>query len=106
MGNYRPPLCIGVVQGIARPQSQFPHSGVCERFIYSHDRSAYSAAGNTYVDRSWEYINRLHVEIGTEAAQFPVKEYINGIFVAVTYMGTPMFFGLFGKGGAVSAKHL
>ncbi len=26
-----------------------------------------------------------HVEIGTEAAQFPEKEYINGIFVAVQY---------------------
>ncbi len=36
-------------------------------FIYFHDRSAYSAAGN----------------IGTEATQFPEKEYINGIFVAV-----------------------
>ncbi len=24
----------------------------------------------------------MNVEIGTEAAQFPVKEYINGIFVA------------------------
>ncbi len=27
---------------VARPQSQFPHSCVCERFIYSHNRSAYS----------------------------------------------------------------
>jgi hypothetical protein len=36
-------------KGIARPQSQFPHSCVCERFIYSHDQSAYSAAGK-YVD--------------------------------------------------------
>ncbi len=44
-------------KGITRPQSQFPHSCVCERFIYSHDGSAYSAAGK-YVDRSWEYINR------------------------------------------------
>ncbi len=25
----------------------------------------------------------MHVEIGTEAAQFPEKEYINGIFAAV-----------------------
>jgi hypothetical protein len=41
-------------KGISRPQSQFPHSCICERFIYSHDRSAYSAAG-TNVDRSWEY---------------------------------------------------
>ncbi len=34
------------------------------------------------MDRSWEYINR-YVEIGTEAAQFPENEYINGIFLAV-----------------------
>ena len=27
--------------GIARPQLQFPHSYVCERFIYSQDRSTY-----------------------------------------------------------------
>ncbi len=45
------------IKGIARPQSQFSHSCVCERFIYSHDRSAYSAAGK-YVDRSWKYLNR------------------------------------------------
>ncbi len=44
-------------KGIAGPQSQFPHSYVCERFIYSHHRSAYSAAGK-YADRSWEYINQ------------------------------------------------
>jgi hypothetical protein len=79
-------------KGIARPQSQFQHSCVCERFIYSHNRSAYSAAGNM-VDESWEYINRSHthmnVEIGTEATQFPEKEYINGTFVAV-YPSTEM----------------
>ncbi len=44
-------------KGIARPLFQFPLSCVCERFIYSHNRSAYSAAGK-YVDQSWEYINR------------------------------------------------
>jgi hypothetical protein len=27
----------------------------------------------------------MNVEIGTEAAQFPEKEYINGISVAVKY---------------------
>ncbi len=32
-------------KGIVRPQSQFPHSCVCERFIYSQDLTAYSAAG-------------------------------------------------------------
>jgi hypothetical protein len=30
----------------------------------------------------------MNVEIGTEAAQFPEKEYINGIFLAV-YMWNP-----------------
>ncbi len=33
-------LCIPFL-GIARPQSQFPHSCVCEQFIYSHDQSTY-----------------------------------------------------------------
>jgi hypothetical protein len=28
----------------APPRSQFLHIGICERFIYSHDRSAYCAA--------------------------------------------------------------
>ncbi len=37
-------------KGIARPQSQFPHSCACERFIYSHDWSAYSAAVNMLTD--------------------------------------------------------
>ncbi len=55
------------------------------RFIYSHDRSVCSAAGNMWTDPG--NINRSlqthECGIGTEAAQFPEKEYINGIFVAV-----------------------
>jgi hypothetical protein len=48
----------------------FLHSYICESFIYSQDRSAYSPAGK-YVGRSWEYINRSqtqkkNVGIGTE----------------------------------------
>jgi hypothetical protein len=45
-------------KGISGSQSQFPHSCVCEWFIYSHDWSSYSAGGNMYADRSWDYINR------------------------------------------------
>jgi hypothetical protein len=33
----------------------------------------------------------MNVEIGTEAAQFPEKDYINGIFVAVYSVGHPIF---------------
>ncbi len=47
---------------------------------------AYSAAGNMWTDPENIYIYRLQTHefrIRTEAAQFPEKEYINGIFVAV-----------------------
>ncbi len=37
-------------KGIAWPQSQFPHSWVYERYLYSHDWSTYSAAGNMLTD--------------------------------------------------------
>ncbi len=36
-------LCIPFLE-IVRPQSQFPHSCVCEQFIYSQDRSTYFPA--------------------------------------------------------------
>jgi hypothetical protein len=45
-------------KGISGSQSQFPHSCVCERFIYSHDRPASLFCWRKYVDRSWDYINR------------------------------------------------
>jgi hypothetical protein len=37
-------------KGISGPQSQFPHSCVCERIIYSHDGAALSAGGNMWTD--------------------------------------------------------
>ncbi len=40
--------------------SQFPHSCICERFIYTQDRSAYFTAAKL-ADRSWEYINRPQI---------------------------------------------
>ncbi len=72
-------------KGISGSQSQFPHSCVCERFIYFHDLSAYSARGNMQTDPGTLQIAHRHmnVEIGAEAALFPKKEYIYGIFVAV-----------------------
>jgi hypothetical protein len=45
-------LCIPFLD-IARPQSQFPHSCVCERFI----GSGHIFPAAEYADRSWEYIN-------------------------------------------------
>ncbi len=75
-------------KGIARPQSNLPNSRVCERFIYSHNRSAYSAAGK-YVGWSWEYINRSQIHecghwdwgcaipfLGTHKWDFRCTEYL------------------------------
>jgi hypothetical protein len=66
---------------ISGPQSQFPHSCICERIIYSHDGSSCSAGGIAQ--------RHMNVEIGAEAALFPEKEYINGIAVAVYFRRTP-----------------
>ncbi len=37
-------------KGISGPQSQFPHSCVCKRIMYSHDGAAVSAGGNMWTD--------------------------------------------------------
>jgi hypothetical protein len=57
------------------------------------------------VDRSWEYINRsqtrdMNMEIGTEDAKFPEKDYMSGIFVAVHGRGSERsYFHALPKGG-------
>jgi hypothetical protein len=43
-------LCI-LFLGIALPQSQFPNLCVCERIIYSQDRSSYFLLQNRQMDR-------------------------------------------------------
>ncbi len=48
-------LCIPFL-GIVQPQSQFPHSCVCEQFIYSQDQSTYFPAAE-YADGTWNYKN-------------------------------------------------
>ncbi len=73
--------------GIAQPQSQFPHSCVCERFIYSQDRFPYFPAAEQ-ADRSWKYINLSQIyECRNQETehynsvwkyQFHFWEYING----------------------------
>ncbi len=47
--NENPHLCIPR-KGIARPQSQFPHSCVCEQWVYSQDRSTYFPVANWQTD--------------------------------------------------------
>jgi hypothetical protein len=68
--------------GVSVPISTF----MCLRANYIFPQWVCLFCWRKYVDRSWEYINgsQTHdVEIRAEAAQFPEKEYISGIAVAV-----------------------
>ncbi len=68
--------------GVSVPISTFMRLWV----IYIFPRLVCLFCWRKYVDWSWDYIiahRHMNVEIGAEAALFPEKEYISGIFVAV-----------------------
>ncbi len=50
------PIFVFLFWELCGLSSQFPHSCVCERFIFSHVQSTYFPAAEP-ADRSWKYIN-------------------------------------------------
>jgi hypothetical protein len=69
--------------GIARPQSQFPHSCVCELFIYSQDQSTYFPAAE-WADRSWKYINLSKIY---ESRNWETEYYKSVLEIIVSFLG-------------------
>jgi hypothetical protein len=72
-------LCI-LFPGIAWPQSKFPHSCVCERFIYSQDRSTYFPSA----DRSWKYMNLSQIY---ECRNWETEQYNSVLEIKVSFLG-------------------
>ncbi len=79
-GNLR--VCIPFL-GIARPQSQFPHSCVCEQFIHSHDLSTCFPAAEQ-ADRSLKYINLSQIY---ECRNWETEHYNSVQDISVSFLG-------------------
>ncbi len=69
--------------GIAWPQSQFPHSRVCERFIYSQDRSVYFPAAEQ-ADRTRKCINLSQIY---ECRNWETEHYNYVLEITVSFLG-------------------
>ncbi len=68
--------------GIARPQSQFIHSCICEGFIYSQDLSTYFPPAKQ-ADRSWKYINLSQIY---ECRILETEHYNSVLEITVSFM--------------------
>jgi hypothetical protein len=75
-------LCIPFL-GIAWPQSQFPHSCVCERFIYSQDRFTYFPVAEK-ADWSWKYINLSQIY---ECRNWATEHYSSVLEITFSFLG-------------------
>ncbi len=64
--------------GIARPQSQFAHSCVCERFKCSQDWSPY------FPDRSWKYINLSQIY---KCRKWETEHYNSVLEIIISFLG-------------------
>ncbi len=76
-------LCIPFL-GKAWPQSQFPHFCVCERFIYSQDRSTYFPAAEK-ADPSWKFINLSQIY---ECRNWETEYYNSDLEITDSFLGT------------------
>ncbi len=91
-------LCITFL-GIAQPQSQFPHSYVCEQFIYSQDLSTYT---QTILEIYKSLTDKWVWELGDRTLKFCFGN--NSIISGNTSMGTRhLYWNLTGPSFAV--KH-
>jgi hypothetical protein len=76
-------LCIPFL-GIARPQSQFPHSCVWDsRFIYFQDRSTYFPAAE-YADRRWKFLNLSQIY---ECRNWETEHYNSVLKITDSFLG-------------------